>query len=194
MQQFYDSQTERIMRQVYESFSEKDRRIYAAIETKKLPYGGLSYISNIFDCDIKSIRRGLIELEHLDDLPQNRSRRPGGGRKKQIDQLDTLDECFLKVLQEHTAGDPMQAGRIWTDLSPSEIRERLKREGIEIGESIVKQLLDKHGYAKRKARKSKRTGSCNNRNEQFEKIGELKAHYQSQGNPIISIDAKKKKN
>lgn len=194
MKQFYDSQTESIMRQVYDSFSEKDRRIYAAVEVQKLPYGGLSYICNIFDCDIKSVRRGLIELNHLDRLPQGRERRKGGGRQKKIEQIESIDEIFLTILKDHTAGDPMQESVLWTDLSPMEIREHLSAAGIEVGESIVKQLLDKHGYSQRKAHKTKSIGQSANRNEQFENIAQLKSDYQRQGNPIVSIDAKKKKN
>ena len=175
MEQFYDSETESIMRQVYDSFSEKDRRVYAAVEVKKLPYGGLSYISNIFECEIKSIRRGLVELNVLNNLPQGRERRKGGGRKKQIEQIESIDAVFLKVLKDHTAGDPMQVDVIWTDLSPTEIREHLSNQGIQVGESIVKQLLDKHGYSQRKAHKNKSIGQSENRNEQFEKISELKS-------------------
>lgn len=194
MKQFYDSETESMMRQVFESFSEKDRRVYAAIEVKKLPYGGLSYISNILNCDIKLIKRGLIDLNRIEELPQDRVRRQGGGRKKKIEEIESIDDAFLRILKDRTAGDPMQVGVIWTDLSPTEIMEHLSREGIDVGESVVKQLLEKHGYSQRKAHKSKSIGQTANRNEQFETIAKLKTQYEAEGNPIVSMDAKKRKN
>ena len=75
MEQFYDSEIEIAMKRVYDSFSEKDKRMDAAIEVKKLSYGGLSYISNILDCDPKTIYQGLKELETI-ILPKIRT----GGR------------------------------------------------------------------------------------------------------------------
>lgn len=192
MKRFYAAEIEMAMKQVYDSFSEKDRRIYAAIESKKLPYGGMSYISNILDCDINMISRGLKELTHFSYVPKNRIRREGGGRKKVIDQLNGIDSAFLKVLKNHTAGDPMNEKLIWTDLNANEISELLKQEGIDVGISVVEQLLDKHGYSRRKALKMESIGSSENRNEQFENIAGLKDEYQNTGNPVISIDAKKK--
>ena len=78
MEQFYDSEIEIAMKRVYDSFSEKDKRMDAAIEVKKLSYGGLSYISNILDCDPKTIYQGLKELETKGEAPNQRKRHPGG--------------------------------------------------------------------------------------------------------------------
>jgi len=194
MKRFYEAETEEAMKQVYDSFSEKDRRIYAAIEAKKLPYGGMSYISNILECDINMISRGLKELEHFSHVPPNRVRRKGGGRKKTIDQREGIDKIFLEVLEEHTAGDPMNERLIWTDLSPGEISGLLREKGVDVGISVVEQLLERHGYSRRKALKTESTGISENRDEQFENIARLKDEYQESGNPVISIDAKKKRN
>lgn len=81
MKRFYTEEIESAMKRVYDSFSEKDRRIYVAVEVKKLPYGGMSYISKILGFDINMISRGLKELEHFSHVPQNRVRREGEGRK-----------------------------------------------------------------------------------------------------------------
>lgn len=58
----YNPEIERQMKKVYDSLSEKDKRIYAAIEVQKLPRGGLNYISKILGCDRKTINRGIKEL------------------------------------------------------------------------------------------------------------------------------------
>lgn len=192
MERFYEEETELSMKQVYDSFSEKDRRLYAAMEVKKLPYGGLSYISNILDCPPNVIYAGMAELENPETRPPDRVRRVGGGRKRIIETTAQIDAVFLAVLQEHTAGDPMKAQLIWTDLTPGQIADLMGENGLSVSCYVVEQLLAKHGYSRRSALKSKSTGTSKNRNEQFENIARLKAEYQKQGNPIISIDAKKK--
>ena len=192
MQRFYNEAAEVSMKQVYERFSEKDKRLYAAMEVQKLPYGGLSYISNILDCAPNTIYLGISELDHSKDRPLDRIRRPGGGRKRIIETTDQINEVFLEVIKEHTAGDPMNEKLIWTDLNPIRISELIGKQGMKISPYVVEQLLKKHGYSQRSAFKSKSTGSSESRNEQFENITKLKAEYEKQGNPIISIDAKKR--
>ncbi len=74
----YSAEIEEQMRTVYASLSEKDRRIYAAIEAQKLPRGGVSSIAEVLGCDRKTIRRGIKELEDPRTLPTDRIRRKGG--------------------------------------------------------------------------------------------------------------------
>ena len=81
---------------------------------------------------------------------------------------------------------------LWTDLSLKDIIAQLLAKGFPVGKYIVKQWLRKQGYVKRKASKSEPIGSCANRDEQFHNIARLKEEYQEAGNPIISIDTKKK--
>ena len=104
----------------------------------------------------------------------------------------TLDENFLKVLQDHTAGDPMSAEVKWTNLSRRQIARRMSELGTPVSRDVVFQLLRKHGYRKRKALKKKSMGHHRDRNAQFEKITRLKKKYLNAGLPVISIDTKKK--
>lgn len=69
------------MRMFYDSLSEKDRRRYAAIEAAKLGYGGTQVISDLLDCDPKTIRQGKKDLASLPDDLDGRIRRGGGGAK-----------------------------------------------------------------------------------------------------------------
>lgn len=188
----YGKETEDQMKGVFDSLNERDRRRYAAIEAKKLPHGGIRYLSRILGCTPNTIHRGLSEL--LGPLLPNpdRIRQEGGGRKKSLEKMEGLEEAFLEVLKEHTAGDPMNEQILWTDLSLKEIISELLTNGFRVGKYIVKQLLRKHGYVKRKASKSQPIGSCENRDEQFNNIAGLKEEYRQAGNPIISIDTKKK--
>ena len=74
----YPVDVEEQMKTLYESLNEKDRRRYAAIEAKKLGYGGQTYIVRLFGCDYKTLRRGLQELQEPPDLPPGRIRQKGG--------------------------------------------------------------------------------------------------------------------
>ncbi len=99
---------------------------------------------------------------------------------------------FLKVLRDHTAGDPMRADVKWTNLSRRQISRRLSALGTPAGKNIVSRLLWEHGYRRRKPQKKRTMGQHADRNAQFEKIAELKQQYLDAGLPVISIDTKKK--
>jgi hypothetical protein len=78
----YAPEIERMMKRLYDSLSEDDRRRYAAIEVAKLGHGGTEYIAQILECDAKTIRRGKAELEAIDELDTTRVRKKGGGAKR----------------------------------------------------------------------------------------------------------------
>jgi hypothetical protein len=99
----------------------------------------------------------------------------------------------LKVLEDHTAGDPMRSDVKWTNLSRGQIARRLGKLGTPASRQVVSQLLRKNGYRRRKALKKKTMGPRNpNRNAQFKKINRLKKQYLKVGLPVISMDTKKK--
>jgi len=188
----YDITIEIQMNTFYQFLSEKQKRLYAANEALKLGYGGISYIASVLNCDRKTIYRGITELRHPETIEKDRVRAEGGGRKQSIDTIPDLDEKFMDVLRNYTAGDPMDEKIRWTNLTHSQIAGKLKESGIEVSRKIVKRLFKKHGYKKRKAQKSLSAGRTEDRNEQFEYIAEFKIKYMISGNPIISIDTKKK--
>ncbi len=189
----YSSAIEKQMFCLYQLLSEKERRLYAATEALKLDHGGISYIARILKCDRKTIHRGISELKNPDKIEKGRTRTKGGGRKRSIETIPNLCVKFLKILKDYTAGDPMDETVRWTNLSHQQIADKLKEnDGIEISRNIVKQLFKKHGYKKRKAQKSLSIGESKDRNEQFENIAKLKSVYMNAGNPIISMDTKKK--
>lgn len=106
--------------------------------------------------------------------------------------MPELEENFLRVLQDYTAGDPMQEGVRWTNLTVKEIVGRLAAAGTPVSRTVVKYLLRKHHYVKRKARKATAMGHHPDRNAQFEHIVQLKLTYLESENPIVSMDTKKK--
>jgi len=193
--QLYLSFIEEKIKFIYNSLTEKDKRLYAAIEAVKIGYGGISYISQIVDCSRATVKRGIKELENQDivnDL-KDRIRQPGGGRKPYYEIYDNIDEQFLDVLKHYTAGDPMDANVIWTDLTPTEIIQKMKEKyDLVVSETVIYKLLKKHNYRLRKIIKSKTEKNVENRNEQFENIEEKINEYMPSENPIVSMDTKKK--
>jgi hypothetical protein len=178
------------MRSFYHSLRENDRRRYAAIEAAKLGHGGIEYIASILDIDPKTIRQGQLDLENLPDQPTPQIRKPGGGRKRRLEEEPKIDEDFQKVLVDHTAGSPTQESLIWTNLTRTEIVDLMEDCGTYISVHIVDQLLDQHGYHERKALRIEPLGDHPDRNSQFEQIAQFKQTYLDSADPILSIDLK----
>ena len=120
------------------------------------------------------------------------SEKKGAGRKNAMVHKPTLEENFLRLLAEFTAGDPMREGVLWTNLSRCEISRRLAEMGTSASRHTVRKLLKKHGLGQRKTRKKKTLGAHPDRDAQFQNIARLKAAYMAKGEPVISIDTKKK--
>jgi Rhodopirellula transposase DDE domain len=188
----YDPEIEGEMRAFYESLNEKDRRRYAAIEARKLGHGGASYIAAVVGCERRLIATGLAELQDQAALARTRIRQAGAGRKPATETLPQLEETFLAVLAEHTAGSPVDEQVKWTNLTREQIADQLKERECGVSESVVKQLLERHGFVRRKAQKKQAMGKNDARNEQFEEITQHKEEYLNSANPVLSMDTKKK--
>jgi hypothetical protein len=189
----YGTAIEEQMQRYYQSLSEKDRRRYAAIEAVKLGHGGISYINRVLGCSRQSIRLGIAELSEPEAMQEQRQRAAGGGRKSVFEAIEGLDDAFLQVIGRHTAGSPMDESIKWTHLTRQQIADLLAAEAsIRISVTVVDQLLKKHQFRRRQALKAKATGSHPQRNDQFEKIHQLVETYQAQGEPVVSMDTKKR--
>lgn len=188
----YPEEVEMAMKTFFGSLREKDRRRYAAVEATKLGPGGLAYISRLLGIDSSTIRQGQADLEHLPDVPPERCRKKGGGRKRKIDAVPQIAEEFQAVLQEHTAGSPVQPGLIWTDLTATDIAQKMTERGTQVSVHIVEQLLDEHDYHRRKALKDLAMGVSQDRDAQFVNIARLRQEFLDRGDPVLSIDTKKR--
>ena len=188
----YSEAIEKQMKAFFDTLNEKDRRRYAAIEAIKLGHGGQAYISSVLGCHFQTVMAGIDELTNGTDIPEERIRKPGGGRKKIIETEENIDEVFFEILNHHTAGSPTNDEIKWTNLSLKEISKAFESKGMNISPHVVKQLLKKHVFVERKMQKAVTMKDCKDRNEQFEKINELKDEYSKSENPIISMDVKKR--
>lgn len=103
-----------------------------------------------------------------------------------------LEPAFVHVIDTYTAGDPMQDGVHWTNLTRVEIAAALGQEGCSVSTTVVNKLLKEHGFRNRRPRKVKTMGQVKDRDAQFRNIDRLKAAYLDAGQPVLSIDTKKR--
>jgi hypothetical protein len=190
--QNYSDETEEQMKLFYENLSEKEKRRYAALEAEKLEHGGQRYICRLLGCSPTTLRVGRSELLQRSETPDQGVRRPGGGRKKIREKIEGIDELFLEIVEENTAGSPMDENIKWTNLGLKGIAKKFEEKGHNVSPYVVKQLLKKHKYVRRKMHKTKTAKEAEQRNEQFKNIKDLREKYTKEENPIISLDVKKK--
>jgi len=190
----YSPEIEVQMQRYYQSLSEKDRRRYAAIEAIKLDYGGAAYIRRLLGCHHETLQQGMRDLQDESMIDETRIRQSGGGRKSALAQIDGIDDAFLRVIANHTAGSPMDEQVKWTNLTRQQIASLLQLEGIQVSVTVVDQLLAKYDYRKRQAVKKRSGGGSENRDAQFKNIERIKLEYSESGNPVLSMDTKKRVN
>jgi hypothetical protein len=106
--------------------------------------------------------------------------------------MPKLEDNFVEIVGEHMAGDPMREDVVWTYLTAPQIASELAECGTPVCADTVRKLLDEHDFHQRQAEKTKTKADVPQRNEQFENIARLKREYQQWGQPIISMDSKKK--
>jgi hypothetical protein len=188
----YPEEIEQKMRAFFKTLNEKDRRGYAGIEAIKIGHGGQKYISSVLGCHPQTVMAGINEVTNGTETPEEKIRKPGGGRKKIIETEENIDEIFFEILKHNTAGSPTDDEIKWTNLSFKEISKSFESKGMNISPYVVKQLLKKNGFVERKMQKSVTMKDCKDRNEQFEKISELIDEYSKSKNPIFSMDVKKR--
>jgi hypothetical protein len=174
------------MQRFYQTLSEKYRQRYAAIEALKLDCGEIRYICRLFACDYSTVAHGIDDIKNETALQQPTIRQAGGGHKSAFETIDNLDIIFPCVLVEHTAGSPMDETVKWTNLTRREIVNLTQDAGITISVTVIDYLLKNHRLCK--AVKTVATGTNEHRDEHFTNIAHLKAKYQADGNPILSMD------
>src|SRR3989449_8551821 len=192
-QKHYAPDIEQLLRQYYQSLSEKDRRRFAAVEALTLGHGGTTYIAHILGCDPHTIQEGIRELKQLPDDPAGkRVRKAGGGRKKTEAKHPELLQPVPHTIKERIAGDPMRDDVLWTDLTPQEIADSLHAHGVCGGPRIVRRRLDTLGLARRQIAKVLPGGDSPHRDAQCRHLCHLIQEVLAAGNPGLSIHTNKK--
>jgi transposase len=187
-----DSGAARRFKLLEKQLDERMRRCVAAAEAAALGPRGISIVSRATGVSRQAIRRGLTEL---DEVPRaagtRRIRHPGGGRKRTREKDPTLLRDLERLVEPTTRGDPESPLR-WTCKSVRQLAGELQRQGHRVSHQLVSELLQEQGYSLQANRKTIEGASHPDRNAQFEYINRQVRAWLRAGDPVISIDTKKK--
>ncbi len=171
---------------------ERMRRCVAAAEAEALGPRGISIVSRATGVSRRAIRRGVTELrEPASAGVTGRIRQPGGGRKRTTEKDPTLQRDLEQLVEPTTRGDPESPLR-WTCKSVRQLAAALRRQGHHVSHQLVSELLQALGYSLQANRKTIEGTSHPDRNAQFEYINRQVRAGVRTGNPVISVDTKKK--
>lgn len=174
---------------------ERMRRQWAASEAEAYGWGGVSAVSGAIGMSRVTVEKGSMELAARAKNPRAalsaRIRRPGGGRKRLGATDPELFAALEQLIDPMTRGDPMSSLR-WTCLSTSHLADALTRQGHALSPRSVGRLLNGAHYSLQGNRKTQEGGTHPDRNAQFEHINATVDVFQDRGQPVISVDAKKK--
>jgi hypothetical protein len=186
------------IRQKYEALKpfldERVRRLWAGAEARVLGRGGIAAVAAATGLSRDTIREGMRPV--LGDRGRaagagTRLRQAGGGRKRLVDQDETLLGDLEALVEPVTRGDPQSPLR-WTSKSTRKLAEELQARGHQIEARTVAGLLTALGYSLQALRKTREGGTHPDRDAQFVYINEQTRAFQAQGSPVVSVDAKKK--
>ena len=185
--------TERLrqkFRAAWPHLDERTRRIMAASEALSLGYGGVSIVSRACGLSRKAIHKGMHELEEGEPLV-GRVRRAGGGRKSITQSDPELVQTLEGLIDEQTRGDPESALR-WICKSTRAIAQELAEQDHPISHVKVAQVLHDLDYSLQSNRKTEEGADHPDRDAQFRHINLTVKRCLRQGQPVISVDTKKK--
>ena len=172
---------------------ERARRHWAATEALDLPWGGVTAVAAATGLSRTTITAGMREIQDpgAAPLPAGRSRRPGGGRKFLEETDRGLWDALDALIDPVTRGDPESPLR-WTCKSTRRLAAELGRQGHSASARTVAALLQEMGYSLQANRKTREGGRHPDRNAQFEYINGQTRRLQKRGQPVVSVDTKKK--
>jgi predicted RNA-binding protein Jag len=192
----------RVVQEKYERLKphlgEKGRRLWAANEALSFGPGGVRAVAEVLQISSKTILEGKRELgeeprgEDGGGVLRGRQRRPGGGRKSALEKHPELIRVLQQIVDPATRGDPMTPLK-WTSKSLRHIVDELGQQGYPISLTTVRKLLQEElEYSLQALQKTREGSSPADRDAQFHYINDQCRAFQQRGQPVISVDSKKK--
>ena len=169
---------------------ERRRRLWAATEARELGHGGIALVAQATDLSVRTIRRGLRELAG-ETVPETWVRRTGGGRKRAEVVDPGLDAALDALVEPVTRGDPMSPLR-WTSKSCAKLAAELTPQAHPTSRTTVARLLRAGGYSLQGTVKTHEGKAHPDRDTQFRRISRRVRAFLKLGQPVISVDGKKK--
>jgi transposase len=177
---------------------EKVRRRWAACEAMAIGWGGITAVAEATGLSRPTIRAGLAEVrggasdaEEDPEAERQRLRQVGGGRRRVTESDPGLLKALQALLEASTRGEP-QSPLLWTSKSTRHLAEALAQQGHQVSHHTVARLLEELNYSLQANRKTQEGSSPPDRNAQFEHINKQVQAFQKRGQPVVSVDAKKK--
>lgn len=181
-------------RLLFPHLDEKAKRMVCAADAKTLGHGGVTQVKNASGLSRVTINKGRKELENEEAFQfrsKDRIRKEGGGRKKITENQPTLNEALETLVSPGTRGDP-ESPLKWTTKSLRKLEDELKAQSYTISYGKVKELLTEMGYSLQAQAKVKEGKNHPDRDKQFGYINNTSKEFLASGNPVISVDTKKK--
>ena len=168
-------------------------RLWAAAEAESLGHGGIAIVHRATGIARNTIGQGTRDLKDAPNHKPNakRIRKAGGGRKKTVDQYPNLRRDLDALIDPATRGDPESPLR-WSSKSVRHLATELRKSGHPVSHRLVAELLHGMGYSLQANRKTFAGKQNPDRNAQFEYINAEVREQLEKGNPVISVDTKKK--
>ncbi len=171
--------------------SERQRRVWLGSEAREYGPGGVRIVAEAAGVSPDTVRRGRSELDDLQPLPVGRSRQAGGGRKRAEEHDPGLVAALDALIDPETRGDPMTPLR-WTSKSLRTLAAELAGQGHQVSATLVQRMLHEAGYSLQGNAKTIEGRQHADRDAQFAHIHDTVARRLAAGEPVISIDCKKK--
>jgi transposase len=172
--------------------NERQRRLLLAAEARELGHGGIRAVSRMAGVSETTVRKGIVELaDEPTPFPEGRIRRPGGGRRKTTEKDPGLLPALLALVEPDERGDPMSPLR-WTTKSLRNLASELTEQGHRVSATTVGKLLRENGFSLQGNAKTLEGKQHPDRDAQFHYINDQAKEHLAAGEPVISVDTKKK--
>src|SRR3954454_10745915 len=172
--------------------NERSRRRWAAAEARSHGRGGIAAVARATGISEGTVRRGLAELESDgEQLAAARVRRAGAGRPGILEREPGLSAALDGLIDPVTRGDPESPLR-WTSKSGAKLAEALRAQGHRVVDRTVLRLLKAKGYSLQANKKTREGAQHPDRDAQFAHISQTVGEAGAAGEPVISVDAKKR--
>jgi transposase len=171
--------------------NERSRRRWAAAEARSHGRGGIAAVARATGISEGTVRRGLAELDAGGELEAERVRRAGAGRPGILEREPGLSEALDALIDPVTRGDPESPLR-WTSKSAAKLAAALTEMGHQVVDRTVLRLLKAKGYSLQANKKTREGAQHPDRDAQFAHINQTVSEALTAGEPVISVDAKKR--
>jgi len=179
---------------VFGTLNEYQARLFVADKALDQGRGGITRLSELTGMSRMTITKAVAELssgKKLAEAESGRMREAGGGRKKVEETDPGILAELSKILEESSAGDPMSELR-WTNKSTEAMAAELTRQGHPVSDKTVARNLRRLGYSMQLNQKTREGRQHQNRDQQFGYINRQVTAFRKSGDPVLSVDAKKK--